>query len=111
ERLKFRVREQHCINIVADHQAGRRFIRELRVELRTELLEEGHRTLEVLHRQVYENIRIHGICILGFRDWPEVRIRKQWRSPTVTPAASSPRPRIGSLSPFWGGPSAEFSRI
>src|SRR5262249_2679565 len=86
ERLKFRVREQHCVNIVGDHHAGRRFIRELRVELETELLEEGHRALEVLHRQVYENLRIHGMSALGLRDWPEVRIRKpsRWRGKVLT---------------------------
>src|SRR5262249_32978807 len=100
ERLKFRVREQHCVNIVGDHHAGRRFIRELRVELETELLEEGHRALEVLHRQVYENLCIHGMPALGLRDWPEVRIRKPSHGPTVTPAASSQV-----------GPSANFQRF
>src|SRR5262249_42184365 len=100
ERLKFRVREQHCVNIVGDHHAGRRFIRELRVELETELLEEGHRALEVLHRKVYENLCIHWMSALGLRDWPEVRIRKP---------SHCPNRHAGSSSQV--GPSAEFSEI
>src|SRR5262245_45532962 len=61
ERLEFCVREQHRVNIVRDDHTGCRVIGELRVELEAKLLEERHRSLEVLHRLVYENLPGHGM--------------------------------------------------
>src|SRR5262249_32409955 len=61
ERLEFCVREQHRVNIIRDYHASCRIIRELRVELEAKLLEERHRALEVLHWEVYENFRCHGM--------------------------------------------------
>src|SRR5262249_1829413 len=60
ESLKFCVCEQHRVNIVRYHHASRRFIGELRVELEAKLLEERHRALEILHREVDENFPDHG---------------------------------------------------
>src|SRR5215510_6774961 len=61
ERLEFCVREQHRVNIIRDYHAGCRLIGELLVELEAKLLKERHRALEVLHREVDENLPGHGM--------------------------------------------------
>src|SRR5262245_3252564 len=61
KRLEFCMSEQHRVDIVRNYHAGCSMICELRVELEAKLLEERHRALQVLHREIYEDFPGHDV--------------------------------------------------
>jgi hypothetical protein len=61
ELLELVVRQQHDVDVLADDHAGCGFIGELRIVLKANRLVEGHGLVELLDRQVDEDLRGHGI--------------------------------------------------
>jgi hypothetical protein len=51
--------QQHRVDVLGNHQAGSRVIGELRVDPEAELLEKGHRALQILNGQIDENLGGH----------------------------------------------------
>ena len=59
ELTKFRVREDHDVDVLADHNAGSRFIRPLRLVGIAQPLVESHRARQISHGEIDENLGAH----------------------------------------------------